>query len=272
MGIMKTKNETQVSVTKFDHGVTELTDNKHFVILWMKKGFKSITIDFDHFDVQAGSIYFIIPGRTIRPEYCSQPAGWILKFTRKVFNEQLKENLVIKDVDLLSSLGHTPNMILSPKIGDRVHTITEMIDELSGSRIPNREYAVISLLKALLIYCDSKCNIRISQKNYSNSVKIVTRYKELVAEHYSTHHKVSDYAQMMNISTKYLSQVVKEVLDVTAKSVIDEQLVIHARRDLKFSNDSVKEIAFRLGFSDPFHFSNYFKRQMGSSPSEYRVI
>lgn len=264
--------EEQVSVTKFNQSLTNLSDDHQFTILWMKSGFKTITIDYDNFDAQPGSIYFITPGRDIRVEYLSIPEGWILKFSRKIFNEQLKEHLVIKDVDLFSSLGQTPKIILSPKIGDRVHTITEMIDEMAGSQIPNREYAVLSLLKALLIYCDSKCNIRVRQENYSHGVKLTVRYKELVARHYHTHHKVSDYARMMNISTKYLSQVVKEVLNVPAKSVIDEQLVIHARRDLKFSNDSVKEIAFRLGFSDPFHFSNYFKRKVGSSPSEYRVV
>jgi len=238
----------------------------------MKNGFKSISIDFGNFEAQPGSIYFINPGTKILLEYSGKPEGWILKFSRNLFNEQIRENLVIKDADLFASLGQTPKIILSPKIGDRVHYITEMIDELIGSQIPNREYAVASLLKTLLIYCDSKCNIRITRENYSAGVKIVVLYKEQVSKNYHLNHKVSDYAKMMNISTKYLSQVVKEVLGVTAKSVIDEQLVIHARRELKFSNCSIKEIAYSLGFSDPFHFSNYFKKQNGCSPSEYRSL
>ncbi len=59
-------------------------------------------------------------------------------------------------------------------------------------------------------------------------------------------------------------------MGVTAKSVIMEQVMIKACRDLKFSNDSVKQIAFNLGFTEPEHFSHFFTKSTGSPPSEYR--
>ncbi len=264
--------EEKVAVNKFDVKVTNYTDEHHYTILWLKDGFKTISIDFNHFLFQPGSIYFVTPGRNIEFSYNKQPKGWILSFTKEIFNRQIKENLIIRDVDLFSSLGQTPKIILSPKIGDRIHSITEMIDELIGSEIPNRDLAIISLLKTLLIYCDSKCNIRLTSDSNNNQIHIVTTFKDLVAKNYMQIHKVSDYACMMNISTKYLNQVVKKVLGVTAKSVIQEQLIIQARRELKFSNNSIKEIAYKLGFSEPFHFSNYFKKMIGCSPSRYRHL
>ncbi len=113
--------------------------------------------------------------------------------------------------------------------------------------------------------------IRQTSENNTHQVHMISTFKDLVARHYTKYHRVSDYAGMMNISPKYLNQVVKKVMGVTARSIIQEQLIIHARRDLKFSNDSVKQIAFRLGYAEPFHFSSFFKKKVGCSPSDYRL-
>lgn len=266
-----TRLET-LSIKKFDTSISDFSHNDHYTLMWMKKGFKSVQIDFESFDDSSDSIYFITSGRKVKIQFEGEPEGWILRFSREYFKTQIREQLNIKHIDIFSSFGKVPKMILSPQIGKRVHSIAEMIDELKGSDIPNKEAAVASLLKTLIIYCDSKCNIKITHEKNSNEVQIVIKFKELVARHYTQAHKVSEYADMMNLSPKYLNQVVKNVLGMTAKQIIHDQLVIQARRELKFSNDSVKEIAFRLGFSEPFHFSNYFKKMIGYSPSEYRLM
>ncbi|MFO7846690.1 MAG: helix-turn-helix domain-containing protein [Balneolaceae bacterium] len=260
-----------ISVKKFDPAVDCLCENQYYMILWMKEGVASVKIDFESFTTPQNSIWFITPGKKVELDFHSEPGGWIIKFSKLFFNSQIRENLIIKDVDLFASFEQIPKIILSPKIGDRVHMITEMIDEMIGSQIPNRDHAISSLLKTLLIYCDSKCNIRMTHENNTGKIQIVTTFKDLVNKNCRTIHQVSEYAAMMNISPKYLNQVVKEVLSVTAKSIIHEQLTIHARRELTFSNSSIKEIAFDLGFTDPFYFSTYFKKQVGCSPTEYRL-
>lgn len=260
-----------ITVNKFDLYDNCLCESDYYMIFWMKDGVSSISIDFDKFATASNSIWFITPGKKVTLDFESVPSGWVIKFSKPFFNSQIRENLIIKDVDLFTSFGEVPKIILSPKIGDRVHSLAEMIDEMIGSEIPNKEHAITSLLKTLLIYCDSKCNIRITHENNTGKIQIVTTFKDLVNKHYKHIHKVSEYATMMNISSKYLNQIVKEVLSVTAKSIIQEQLTIHARRELKFSNSSIKEIAFELGFTEPFYFSTYFKNQVGCSPTEYRL-
>ena len=262
----------ELTVNKFRADIACFSEPDLYMILWMKKGFDEVKIDFQTFTAPANSIWFIAPGKEVQVSCKSEPQGWIIRFSKELFNTYIRENLVIKDVDLISSFGILPKIILSPKIGSRVHLITEMIDELSASEIPNRESAIASLLKTLLIYCDSKCNIRVDHENKSGKIRLVTKFKDLVDRNVETKHKVSDYASMLNISSKYLNQLVKEVMGVTAKKVIQEQLTIRARRELKFTNESIKEIAFKLGFSEPFHFSNYFKKQTGSSPSDFRLL
>lgn len=264
------KKKEKISVRPFDLSKTDYSDSDNYQVLWIKKGSAVVTIDLEEFEVRQNTICFLTPDRSVKVLLNSKSVGCVLRFSKLFFQDLTREDLNIKNAALVSVSGQIPKIILSPKIGDRVHEIAEMIDELCGSQIPNKETAVASLLKTLLIYCDSRCNIRINDESNHNNIRLVTTYKELVAKHFTHIHQVNEYARMMNISPKYLTQVVKDILGVTAKSVIVEQLMIRARHDLKFSDQSVKEIAFGLGFSEPFHFSNFFKREFGFSPTEFR--
>ncbi|WP_286813226.1 MULTISPECIES: helix-turn-helix domain-containing protein [unclassified Maribacter] len=60
------------------------------------------------------------------------------------------------------------------------------------------------------------------------------------------------------------------MLNVSSKSIITEQLLIRSRHALKFSNKTIKEISYELGFSTPDYFSYFFKIQTGSKPSVLR--
>ena len=261
--------EDRLRVNRYDPRTTTHFSERWYTVFWIKDGVESIAVNGVTFPAQAHSIFFVARGSEAQLAFGAEPQGWILMFCSDVFLD-VSANLIIKDADIFSSFGQVPRIILSPRISDRVAEIAEMIDEMSGSQIPNREMAVASLLRTLLIYCDSSCNVRLTDSTHGHGVALATQYKELVAEHYTRTHRVADYAAMMHISPKYLTEVTREILGTTPKSIIQEQLVIQARRELKFSNDSIKEIACKLGFSEAFHFSKFFKQQVGSALSAYR--
>ena len=263
--------EERIGVRRYDPARPEYKDEEMYAVFWIRAGVEAIAVDHRRFLAPPNSVFFVARGTRAHFEYGPEPQGWMLRFSQETFQEVTRD-LVIKDADIFSSFGQVPRIILSPKISEHVGGIAEMIDELLGAALPNRETALASLLRTLLIYCDSKCNVRIADDDHPNGVQIVTRYKDLIAKHYAETHRVSDYAAMMNITPKYLNEVTQSVLNVTAKSIIQEQLTIRARRELKFSEDSIKEIAFKLGFSEPLYFSRYFKKQVGYSPSEYRLL
>jgi AraC family transcriptional regulator, transcriptional activator of pobA len=250
------------------------TDPDNYSILWAAKGLKGISVDAKTIPSCENAIIFLAPGKIIHLDTgrSDELKGWILSFSREFFWEEHQlSNFNIRNIELFSLNGKIPQIALSPKIGERVNNIAEMINELMGSSIPNKEMGVASLLRTLLVYCDSSCNIQVNIESNNHEIHIVTQFKQLVSQHFMEIHQVSRYAEMMHISPKYLNQVVKRVMGVTAKSIIQEQLVIRACRDLKFSGESVKEISARLGFSEAEHFSNFFKKEVGCAPSAYRL-
>ena len=239
-------------------------------LLWVLEGVKSIQIDTEEFPSFPNLIVFISPGQKLIYTSAGNPQGWVLQLSKAYYNLLRYENLAFGNLELFSSQAVIQKIVLSPKIGERIHALAGMIDELAGSQISNKEKGIHALLKAILVYCDSNCNVSLNRGLSTQEVNIVSRFKQLVSENYTRLHMVSDYSRIMNKTPKYINQVVKQILRITAKQVIQEQIIIRARRELKFSNQSIKEIAFLLGFSDPYHFSNFFKEMVGLPPVRYR--
>lgn len=111
--------------------------------------------------------------------------------------------------------------------------------------------------------CDSS-NVNISDYDvYQNFVTVLENQ-------FNEQHSVHYYADAINLSTSKLSKITKLILGKSTKQVILDRLILEAKRLLQFSDLSIKEIAFALGFNNPYHFSRAFKHQNQSSPDDYR--
>ena len=92
----------------------------------------------------------------------------------------------------------------------------------------------------------------------------------LLENQFHEQHSVNYYADTITFSTNKLSELTKQILGKSAKQVILDRVNLEAKRLLQFSDLSVKEIAFALGFNNPYQFSRAFKNYNKSAPNEYR--
>lgn len=100
---------------------------------------------------------------------------------------------------------------------------------------------------------------------------IYNTFMNLLSDNYRTAHDVQFYADKMNITTRYLSQITNETISKAPKQIIADYLVNEARHVLENSRLSVKEVSSMLGFSTVALFCKFFKQQVGQTPSEYRL-
>ena len=100
--------------------------------------------------------------------------------------------------------------------------------------------------------------------------ELFKRFIQLVHKHCTTQREVSFYANKLFITPRYLSTVIQNVTNTTAKSIIDKHVILEIKVLLKSTNLSVQEISNQLCFPDQSFFGRYFKKHTGLSPLQYR--
>ena len=99
---------------------------------------------------------------------------------------------------------------------------------------------------------------------------ILQKLKDAIEENFKTKHSPSDYAELLYISPKALAKITKSHFNKTLSSLINERIIIEAKRELYLTNKTVKEIAYELGYEDEYYFSRFFKVNAEVSPQLYR--
>ncbi len=130
-----------------------------------------------------------------------------------------------------------------------------------------RNYIHILLLRIREIY---RPHVKKINESATRSMKIAGQFKHLVEKNFIEMREVSQYAALLHITPKHLSEVMKEHTGRSPKEMINEMLLLEAKVLLGSTDLTVTEIAHRLRFGDQAHFSNFIKKHTGCSPLALR--
>lgn len=166
---------------------------------------------------------------------------------------------------------HEPKLKLSHddamRLGDKMREIRDYLhsDHIYKEKILQMLYAVF------LLDLQNAQERALPQRSVPPRVEeIFIGFLRLLPLHFAEHHDIAFYAKRLNISTVYLSRVVRQVTGRTVIDYINQFLVMEASFLLRTSDLSISQIAGQLHFSDLASFSKFFSRQKGVSPKEYR--
>jgi AraC family transcriptional activator of pobA len=98
----------------------------------------------------------------------------------------------------------------------------------------------------------------------------VDALRKLVEEHFRRERLIAFYAQALAMTPDRLNDHVKRATGVTAGHLIRQRVLTEAKRQLVFTNQAIQEIAYDLAFSDPSHFTRFFRKQTGVTPQAFR--
>ncbi len=129
------------------------------------------------------------------------------------------------------------------------------------------------LLKRLIIICTRLAKEQhIVKKLDNDQIDTIRKFNYLVDIHFKEKRKVSEYANLLFKSPKTLSNLFAIYNQKSPQQIIQERLALEAKRLMNFTDKQNQEIAYDLGFNDPAHFSRFFRKMTGKSPSKYREI
>ena len=127
--------------------------------------------------------------------------------------------------------------------------------------------SVLHIVITKLFRIKAKQGLFIKRKKYMTQF---LEFQRLVEEDCFKSKKVQYYASKLAVSSKTLNNIVNDVINESAKAFIDERTIMRIKRLLITTDDSIKEIAYTAGFTDPTNFFKYFKKFTGNSPEVFR--
>ncbi|WP_291119258.1 helix-turn-helix domain-containing protein [Empedobacter sp. UBA7248] len=242
--------------------------HKHdfFVIILFDKASGTHNIDSKDYPIDDKEIHILFPGQMHKWQINDGTIGYQLMTERSFFEQfapyfrfsftNYQNHPVIKLSDeAFSKLMYEFNAIKE-----------ELKSENSLVHLINARAAVIAAIvskEAEQIFTEFKV--------YQSNPRLA-KFNMLIDEFYKEEKSVVFYAEKLHISANYLNILCKKHLKVSATQLIQQRIIIEAKRLLKSGDLSIKEISFDLGFTDHAYFSNFFKAQTNITPSEFRNL
>ena len=154
---------------------------------------------------------------------------------------------------------------------ETLSTVWRMLEQEMNSSDSLQEEMLQMMLKRILILCTRIYKEQIDLEKLDNSnVDIIKEYNFLVETHFREKHTVNEYAEMLHKSPKTLSNLFKKLQSKSPIQFIKDRKMLEARRLLVYTERTISEIGYELGFSEIQSFSRFFKKEEGLSPIQFK--
>jgi AraC family transcriptional activator of pobA len=226
-------------------------------------------VDLTPYEHQDNTLYFTNPTQILVNEELAPTWGTYLGFTREFLAVQ--PNAALRELPLIQNPHHGHQLRLSAGDAALVEQVLVNLDTEHHRPGPWQHPLLSAHLGVLLTYLSRLYTEQLPGPDASANQRVLQAYQAQVEESFRDVHEVSTYAARLQLPAKYLSEVVKAQSGKPAIKHVHERLVLEARRLLFYTDQSLKEIAFALGFSEASYFSRFFKRETGLTPLAYRT-
>ncbi|MGY3211825.1 helix-turn-helix domain-containing protein [Mucilaginibacter sp. HD30] len=236
------------------------------------RGTLDMQIGLEHYQHQPGTVSFTHPQQLFAKNNISKDAfGYYMLFSRDFLND-LVPPVKFGEEFPFYSLSGLPVFVLAQEELTKVIELVKQIDqELRRTQIEKikavQMYLYLILLEAKRSYQWQQLHLTIAE---NDSNRLVAGFTRLVGHHYLSLRQVADYADLLSVTPNYLNRVVKTITGKTASDTIKDMLLLEAKSQLRYTEQTVAEIAYGLSFSDPASFNRFFKASSGETPVNYR--
>lgn len=244
---------------------------EYIMILFCRRGWMDVVIDLKNYRISANTRFFLFPGTVFTLSMCSDDnevfcfvSSWA--FCREVFMRM--------EPAFFRFMKEEPCRLLDIKELASMHIFMDSVSMVFSDRENKYRLQIArNCLQNFLFDVYDKGRNRISETPLLHAGRkddTFHRFMVLVRRFCVSHRQVEFYAEKLCISAKYLSDISRGEVGVSAKQVIDNFVVLEIKSMLLRTGVSMQDIADRLGFPDQSYLGRYFKRHEGLSPREFR--
>lgn len=236
-----------------------------FVLIYCASGNVKLTIDENTFQLTGGQVVTITSGQVHRLRKSPKAKGFILEFTLDFFCKN--DN----DIELIFHNGLFCHFAMNEVIAVDKTVIENQLNGIC-KELAKQPYqyliSVHSRIELILVEIN-RAKVKRGDEIWKPDA-LFLHFLEAVRNNFEQNYPLSQLAKMLHTTEVKLNELAKFHTGKTAQNVIYGLITSEAKRLLTYGDLSVKEVAYKLGFNDPFYFSNFFKKQTKLSPKLYK--
>ncbi|NKI26993.1 helix-turn-helix domain-containing protein [Arenibacter sp. 6A1] len=236
-----------------------------YEVVWLRNE-DALHVPQHDFQTLKGDWIYLIPPYRVHQLNKAGKNGVLISFKQDLLEGDLKEFLL--DVFRMFNVqGEFSCLQVNEETAKGLVDVYQLLEEEYQKETIN-----LVMLKALLKVFLLKL-IQLKEQHFTLqdiNEKRVYEFMLLLEDNYQEKRNADFYADQLGISAKRLNQILKEKLDKTAVQIIHDRLIQEAKRQIIHSENTIKEIAYNLGFKDHSYFSRFFKTHAEQTPQQFQ--
>jgi AraC family transcriptional regulator, transcriptional activator of pobA len=260
----------------FPHYLEEHKDlrfpHKHsfYQLVYFTGGKGRHSIDFIHFPVEPGQLYFMIPGQVHSWDFEGLPDGFIVNFSEHYLSDFLANPRYLEQFTFFSGIAQEQVIVLPEQVRPVMHNLLEGIVREGSTAAALKDDMVRTALVQLFILVSRIAGVDTAKQATNYNTVVLRNFQKLIDQHYKEKKLTKDYAAMLYITPNHLNALCKDVTGRSAGELIRDRVLLEAKRLLVNARLSVSQIATELQFMDNSYFSKFFKKYEGVTPEIFR--
>ncbi|PUZ29355.1 AraC family transcriptional regulator [Chitinophaga parva] len=244
--------------------------DKFLTIAWNDGPAQAVTIDGIKYQFPAQTILPLMVNQTFTFENPGQIIAW--QYNRNFYCIVDHDKEVSCVGFLFYGSSETMFIVLDEQQQKKLHLLLQVfMDEFEDKDAIQRDMLQVMLKRLIIIIT------RLAKQQYlkeqaltEDKLDVLRKFNLMVENNYRKQHTVQFYADQLNKSPKTLANYFALYNHKSPLTVIQDRIIMEAKRLLMYTDKSAKEIAYDLGYDDAAYFSNFFKKQTGFAPSDFR--
>jgi AraC-like DNA-binding protein len=212
----------------------------------------------------------VAPGQVRQLQTAARTEGYLISFTESFLGEEEIGFGPGAYAGLVNQFRQHPVVGISEELACEIGDIAGKMLKEYNNFFALRSEMLRRYVKILLIHLRRHLEPAGALAGPGRQPVLVQQFTALVEKHFREKKRVTHYAQQLSVSPGYLNEAVKQAFGYPAGHLIRQRIVLEAKRKALYSDASMKEVAYSLGFEDIAHFSKFFKNTAGVNFTDFR--
>ena len=246
------------------------------LLVWCIKGRLSVSINLNDYILKENTLFLCVPGNIFKlNEIISdeEELHYVCIAMSREFAADQKVD-VNKTFSNGLSLMDDPSVALSEEESAMIADYIDMMGKVARSELTYKKESIQSLWTSMIYIfagvLDNRAKAKDPAESTNRSRLLFEQFISLVAKYHGQYRNVGFYADKLCLTPKYLSKLIKNATGRSAPEWIDAYVILEAKNMLKYSNETIKEIVYKLNLPNQSVFYKFFKARTGMTTSEYR--